>query len=532
VLLNAGYRVGVICQPRTNTTDDILRLGIPRLFWGVTAGCVDSLVANRTATGKPRRSDDFTPGGENNRRPDRASIVYANLIRRACRPCPLLVLGGVEASLRRIAHFDYWSNSVRRPLLFDAKADAIVYGMAERGVVGLADALRDGSEWRNLPGLCYAAAEVPAKAVELPAYDVLSGREGERDGKRAFMEMFRIFAANQEPATAQLLAQRIDTRWLIHNPPAQPLEGFELDKLHRLPFTHTVHPHDASQGEVRALTTVQFSLAAHRGCYGECSFCAIAMHQGRRVTWRSHKSLVAEAQRYTRHPAFKGVISDVSGPTANMYGYECSRKKSAGACSDKSCLYPTVCEALPVDHRPQLELLQKLRSIDGVRHVFVASGLRPDLIEADKVHGDSYIEQLCRHHVSGQLKLAPEHSEPSVLSLMRKPEIEGVLRFRRKFEEKSRTVGKRQYLTYYFIAAHPGCTESDMIELRKFAQKRLQLNPEQVQIFTPTPSTWATAIWWTGLDPESGNEVFVERREGARQRQKDLLVERLQQRRK
>lgn len=458
VLLDAGYRVGVITQPDTRTHEDICRLGAPRLFWGVTAGCVDSLVANRTASGRTRRQDDFTPGGANTRRPDRASIIYANLIRAAFRPCAPIVLGGVEASLRRIAHYDFWSDRVRRPLLFDAKADVLVYGMAEQTVVQLATALRDGTDWRDIPGICHAAAEPPETALLLPSFAALTDRTAPEEAKRAFLRMFRLFAANQDPLTAQPLAQQVEQRWLIHNPPAAPLETEDLDRVHALPFTHDVHPHDAAHGEVRALDTIRFSLAAHRGCYGECAFCAIAMHQGRRVTWRSPASLVAEARRYTGHAAFKGIISDVGGPTANMYGFECARKKTSGACSDKSCLWPEVCTALPVTHEPQIRLLEALRAVPGVRRVFVASGIRPDLVLADARHGDAYLDLVCAHHVSGQLKLAPEHSEPGVLRLMRKPGIEGVLTFRAQFEARSRAHGLKQYLTYYFQNSLPRCS--------------------------------------------------------------------------
>jgi len=524
VLMDAGFRVGVIAQPDTRTPDDIRRFGSPRLFWGVTAGCVDSMVANTTAAGRKRRQDDFTPGGENTRRPDRASIAYANLIRSAFRPCAPIVLGGIEASLRRITHYDFWSDRLRRPLLFDAKADILVYGMAERTVLQLASALRDGADWRGLPGICIAAPEPPAGAVRLPSFAELTDPADSEGAKRLFLRMFRLFSANQDPVTARVLAQEVDRRWLVHNPPAAPLETDELDRVYALPFTRNAHPRDAALGPIRALDTVRFSLASHRGCYGGCAFCAIAAHQGRRVTWRSIASLVGEAERYTRHPAFTGIIQDVGGPTANMYGFECARKKTSGACADAACLFPGVCEGLGVTHEPQLRLLRALRALPGVRKAFVCSGIRPDLALADARHGDAYIDALAADHVSGQIKLAPEHSEPGVLRLMRKPGVEALLAFRDRFEAQSRAHGLKQFLTYYFIAAHPGCAEADMIRLRDFAEKRLRLLPEQVQIFTPLPSTWATAIWWTGLDPETEKPVFVEKRGRHRQMQKDILT--------
>jgi uncharacterized radical SAM protein YgiQ len=524
VLIDAGFRVGVIAQPDTRSPNDIRRLGAPRLFWGVTAGCVDSMVANTTASGRRRRQDDFTPGGENTRRPDRASIAYSNLIRSAFRPCAPIVLGGVEASLRRVTHYDFWTDRLRRPILFDAKADILVYGMAERTIISLASALRDGSDWRSIRGLCYAAPAQPADAVCLPAFAALTDPADPDAAKRLFLGMFRLFADNQDSVTARTLAQPVDLRWLIHNPPAAPLETGEIDRVYALPFTQNVHPHDAARGAVRALDTVRFSLTSHRGCYGGCAFCAIAMHQGRRVTWRSSGSLVDEATGYTRHPAFKGIIHDVGGPTANMYGFECACKKRTGACADKDCLFPSVCPSLPVTHDPQIRLLKALREIPGVRKVFVGSGIRPDLVLADTRHGETYLDTLTANHVSGQLKLAPEHSEPGVLRVMHKPGIEGLLKFRSRFEACSRAHGLKQFLTYYFIAAHPGCTEADMRRLSDFAHTHLRLAPEQVQIFTPTPSTWATAIWWTGLDPDTGAPVFVERRTRERQKQKDILT--------
>jgi uncharacterized radical SAM protein YgiQ len=524
VLIDAGFRVGVIAQPDTQSPDDIRRLGAPRLFWGVTAGCVDSMVANTTASGRRRRQDDFTPGGENTRRPDRASIIYSNLIRSAFRPCAPIVLGGVEASLRRITHYDFWTDRLRRPILFDAKADILVYGMAERTIISLASALRDGSDWRSIRGLCYAASAPPADAVRLPAFSALTDPADPDAAKRLFLKMFRLFADNQDSVTARTLAHPVDLRWLIHNPPAAPLETGELDRVYALSFTQNVHPHDAARGAVRALDTVRFSLTSHRGCYGGCAFCAIAMHQGRRVTWRSVGSLVDEATGYTRHSAFKGIIHDVGGPTANMYGFECACKKRTGACADKDCLFPSVCPSLSVTHEPQIRLLQALREIPGVRKVFVGSGIRPDLVLADTRHGETYLDALTANHVSGQLKLAPEHSEPGVLRVMHKPGIEGLLKFRSRFEACSRAHGLKQFLTYYFIAAHPGCTEADMRRLSDFAHTHLRLAPEQVQIFTPTPSTWSTAIWWTGLDPDTGAPIFVERRTRERQTQKDILT--------
>jgi uncharacterized radical SAM protein YgiQ len=526
VLTAAGFRVAIIAQPDVSSHDDIRRLGQPRLFWGVSSGCVDSMVANYTATGKRRHQDDFTPGGENTARPDRAVIAYSNLIRAAFKPCKPIVIGGIEASLRRIAHYDFWSDTVRRPLLFDAKADILVYGMAERTLTSLARALRDAHEWRTLRGLCYAqpaaSDALPQGNLALPDFNAVAAPTDE--GRAAFLDMFTLFAANQEPRTAKPLVQRVDTRCLVHNPPDLPLSPAELDAVYALPFMLDAHPCHAAKGKIRALDTIRFSLTTHRGCYGECNFCAIAMHQGRRVVSRSESSILEEAHRLTRHPKFTGIIQDVGGPTANMYGFECERKLKHGACADKRCLYPSCCPSLAPDHGPQMELLKKLRHLPNVRKVFMASGIRPDLIAADKQNGARYIDALTAHHVSGQLKLAPEHSEPSVLDTMGKPHTDALLCFKERFDSANKKHGLKQFLTYYFMAAHPGCSDEDMHALKRFATKNLCLAPEQVQIFTPTPSTWSTAMYYTGVNPFTRAPVNVTRGLRGKQGQKDILA--------
>ena len=526
VLTAAGFRVAIIAQPRVSSHEDIRRLGQPRLFWGVSSGCVDSMVANYTASGKKRHQDDFTPGSENNARPDRAVIAYCNLIRAAFKPCKPIVIGGIEASLRRIAHYDYWSDTVRRPILFDAKADILVYGMAENTITALARLLRDSKEWRVLRGICYAqpadSATLPPQALTLPAFDAVSAPTAE--GRAAFLEMFRLFAANQDSHTAKPLVQRVDTRCLVHNPPEPPLSPTELDAVYALPFMLDAHPSHAAKGKIRALDTIRFSITTHRGCYGECNFCAIAMHQGRRVVSRSELSIVEEARRLTRHPKFTGIIQDVGGPTANMYGFECERKVRIGACPDKRCLFPECCRALAPNHAPQLALLKKLRHIPGVRKIFVASGIRTDLVMADAHSGACYIDELAAHHVSGQLKLAPEHSEIKVLEAMGKPGTESLLQFKELFDAANKRHGLKQFLPYNFIAAHPDCADDDMRQLKRFAVERLRLAPEQVQIFTPTPCTWSTAMYYTGINPFTHKPVHVTRGLRAKQDQKDLLT--------
>ncbi|MCI5115421.1 MAG: YgiQ family radical SAM protein [Candidatus Electrothrix sp. AX1] len=529
VLADAGFRVGIIAQPNVQG-DDICRLGEPKLFWGVSGGCVDSMVANRTASNKRRKQDDYTPGGINNRRPDRAVLIYANLIRSKFKnTCPI-VLGGIEASLRRIAHYDYWSNSVRRSILLDAKADFLLYGMAERAVVELASSLRDGTDPQSICGLCYQASERPAEYLRLPAYEEVASKS--QQGKKAFTKMFRRFYENNDPITAQGLAQLHGSRWLIQNPPQPHLSPKELDHIHSLNYQLDLHPLHQQQGRVRALETIRFSLTTHRGCYGECNFCAIAVHQGRTIVQRTRKSLVAEARQLTRHPAFKGRIHDVGGPTANMYGVECRKKLNKGSCPEKRCLFPEKCKAMQVDHSEQLRLLEELRRLKGVRQVVVSSGIRYDLILADRKNGLKYLRQVVRHHVSGQMKVAPEHCQEHVLACMGKPGQESLVHFRELFHRMTAQEGLKQFLTYYIIAAHPGCRQQDMQALKRFAQKELKVLPRQVQIFTPTPSTWSTLMYWTGENPLTGQPCFVEKDQQARERQKTVLTGAVKKRRK
>jgi uncharacterized radical SAM protein YgiQ len=520
VLLDAGFRVGIIAQPDTDSESDIRRLGEPALFWGVTGGCVDSMVANYTATGRRRKKDDYTPGGLNTRRPDRAVIVYSNLIRRVFKPPRPIVLGGIEASLRRVAHYDVWANKIRRAILFDARADYLLYGMAERSVVELARALKTGNAPETLRGLCYISKTAPDDCLMLPAFE-----EVVKD-KAAFTRMFNTFYQNNDPVTALPLAQKQDTRFLVQNPPAYYLSQRELDTVYNLAYERDLHPYYRKQGSVKALETIRFSLTTHRGCYGGCSFCTIAVHQGRRVRWRSAASILTEAKQIARHPKFRGVLHDVGGPTANMYGFECARKETSGPCREKQCLFPEVCPELRVDHTPQIKLLKALRHIPGIKKVVVASGIRHDLVLADTRHGPDYLREVVRHHVSGQMKIAPEHTEPHILNLMQKPGVGLLLSFVRLFYRLTREAGKKQFLTYYLIAAHPGCSAQDMGRLRAFFLKNLHTLPEQIQIFTPTPSTWSTLIYWTEKDPFTGGALFVEKTVSGKEKQKALFLHR------
>ena len=517
ILAREGLRVGIIAQPDP-ANDDITRLGEPRLFWGITGGSIDSMVANRTASGKRRKSDDYTPGGLNNRRPDRAVIVYANLIRQHFKNTAPLVLGGIEASLRRLAHYDFWDNKVRRSILFDARADYLIYGMGERAVVELSRALATGGNATGIRGLCYAAATPPPQAEVLPPYTEVA------KDKKTFTAMFHTFYDNNDALTAHMLAQQQDSRLLVHNPPQLPLTTEELDAVHELSFERDVHPLAKKQGNVPALATIRFAITTHRGCYGECNFCAIAVHQGRTIQERSPQSIIREAKELAAHPQFKGMISDVGGPTANMYGFECTKKLTKGACRDKRCLFPTICPNLHIDHGPLIELMAQLRALPGIKKIAVASGLRYDMILADRQHGLRYLRELVRHHVSGQLKIAPEHSEPAVLAAMGKPGVEPLIQFRDLFNKLTRADGLNQFLTYYLIAAHPGCTQADMEHLREFCKRELHVLPRQVQLFTPTPCTWSTLMYWTEINPFTGEPCFVEKDAGSRERQKAVLA--------
>lgn len=519
-LIDHGFRVGIIAQPDVSTGDDITRLGRPNLFWSVSAGCVDSMVANYTPTRKFRKDDDFTPGGVNDRRPDRACIAYTNLIKKHCKGVPI-ILGGIEASLRRIAHYDFWSDSVRRSILFDSKADGLVYGMGELSNLEIAQRIRDGRDWREVRGVCWISSQKPDGCIEIPSYEDVS----RRDERRKFMKAFSVFRHNCDPVTAKPLCQRHGDRWLVQNRPQRAMTQEELDSAYESDFENAVHPYYAKQGKVKAMETVRNSVTTHRGCYGDCSFCAIAAHQGTTVVSRSEASVLREVRRMASAKGFNGTIQDVGGPTANMYGIECAKKSSKGRCEDRRCLVGQPCPRMPIDHSAQISLLNSISEVDGVRKVFVNSGIRHDMIVADRAHGPEYLDLLVRRHVSGQMKIAPEHVCDNVLQLMGKPGRDVLVRFKSMFDGSCARQGRDEYLTYYFIAAHPGCTDAEMSELSSFCRGTLGISPEQVQVFTPTPSTYSTAMWWCGCD-ENGRSVRIERSIQGRQRQKDAVVAR------
>ena len=518
ILIDKGFKVGIIAQPDIKSEIDITRLGEPKLYWGVSGGLVDSMVANYTATKKFRKGDDFTPNGINNRRPDRAVMVYTNLIRRYFKNTVPIVLGGIEASLRRVVHYDFWSNKIRKSILFDSKADVLVYGMAEKSIIELTNAIRDKNDFRDINGICYISKEPKDGYLELPSFEKC------KNDKFEFIDMFHKFYQNNEPMVSKGLFQLHDTRYLIQNPPQDYMAENEIDKVYNLNYERDVHPYYKSQGEVKALQTIQFSVTTHHGCYGECNFCAISVHQGRTIRSRSQKSITDEVEKFAKHKDFKGIINDVGGATANMYGYECKRKLKFGVCADIQCTSSTVCPVLKPNHSEQIELLSKIRDMKHIKKAFVNSGIRYDLINEDKKYGDEYLKTLVNHHISGQMKVAPEHTEDNILRLMGKPNKETLLNFKNKFEKLNKKSGKKQFLTYYLIAAHPGSRESDMKELKRFTSSNLKINPEQVQVFIPTPSTYSTLMYYTEVDPWTRKSIFVEKDNNKKQKQKDIVT--------
>jgi uncharacterized radical SAM protein YgiQ len=516
VLIDAGYKVGIIAQPDIFSGEDITRLGEPNLFWGITSGCMDSMISNYTATNKKRKQDDLTGGGINTRRPDMAVIAYTNLVRRYFKKTKPIVIGGIEASLRRISHYHYKSNRIRRSILFDAKADILVYGMGEKPTLELAENIRHCLPVKGIRGICYMGTQKEEGYIELPSHEEVAV------DKTKFTDMFKTFYKNNDPITGKGLCQKQNNRYLIQNPPSFPLTSDELDHIHELDYERDVHPYYAAWGPVRALETIRFAITTHRGCYGGCNFCAISIHQGQKITDRSEASILKEASMLTKHPEFKGYIHDVGGPTANMYGIECEQKKTKGTCRNKRCLTPVVCNKLKISHLRQIALLKKLRQLPKIKKVFIASGIRHDLVLKDQTYGRQYLEEIIKHHISGQLKVAPEHSENHILALMGKPSIESFMEFFRCFEKINRRVGKKQFLTCYFIAAYPGCTRKDMERLSYFSRRVLKFKPQQIQIFTPSPSTPATLMYYTEKAYDSGKQIYVAKDKRGKENQKNL----------
>ncbi|HIO95302.1 MAG TPA: YgiQ family radical SAM protein [Campylobacterales bacterium] len=523
MLEKMGYKVGMIGQPDITSDKDIKRLGEPRLYWGVSGGSIDSMVSNYTATKKFRNNDDYTPGGKNNKRPDRAILVYSNLIRQNFKNTVPIVLGGIEASLRRVTHYDYWSNKLRKPILFDSKADILIYGMGEQAIYDLTSALDNKKEWRDIRGICYIAKEPNAEFHQLPSHKECL------DDKNRYIDLFDLFYDNNDPINANGLSQQVDTRYSIQNPPCDYLNEKEMDAVSSLPFTRELHPYYAKDGKVKCLETIKFSIMTHQGCWGECNFCAIGVHQGRTIRTRSEKSIVQEAKDFREYKDFKGIISDLGGPTANMYGYECDKKLKKGTCDYKRCVDATaLCGAMQPDHSRVVNMMRQVREIPGIRKAFVASGVRYDLITEDKRHGYSYLKEMVKHHISGQMKVAPEHTEPHVLELMGKPGKQTLIDFKKLYDKLNRDLGKKQFMTYYLIAAHPGCKEKDMHALKRFTTHELKINPEQAQVFIPTPGTYSAVMYYTEMDPKTRKKIFVEKDTHKKEKQKAIVQEKRQ----
>jgi uncharacterized radical SAM protein YgiQ len=523
MLERMGYKVGVIGQPDIKSDIDVARLGEPRLYWGVSGGSVDSMVSNYTATKKFRNSDDYTPGGKNNKRPDRATLIYTNLIRRYFKDTVPIVLGGIEASLRRVSHYDYWSNKLKKPILFDSKADILIYGMGEIALQELTHAIDNKEEYTDIRGICYIAKEPKEEFLQLPSHD-----ECLKD-KEKYIDLFDAFYDNNDPISARGLCQKVDTRYLIQNPPCDYLNEEEMDANANLPYTRELHPYHANEGKVKCLETIKFSIMTHHGCWGECNFCAIGVHQGRTIRTRSEDNILKEAKDFNEYKDYKGVISDVGGPTANMYGYECNKKLKLGTCDHQRCVDANhLCKSMKVDHSRNINLLRQVRKVEGVRHAFVASGVRYDLINADKKHGYIYLKEMVKHHISGQMKVAPEHTQQHVLELMGKPGKSELIEFKKMYDKLNREEGKNQFLTYYLIAAHPGCEEKDMHELKRFTRDELKMNPEQAQVFTPTPGTYSAVMYYTEMDPTTRKKIFVEKDPIRKEKQKRIVVEKEQ----
>ena len=504
ILEQAGYKVGIISQPDWRKPTSINIYGKPRLGFLISGGNMDSMVNHYSVTKHRRKTDAYTPGGEMGKRPDYATVVYGNLIRQTYKDVPILI-GGIEASLRRLSHYDYWSESMKRSILLDSQADLLLYGMGERSIVEVADALNAGMNVRDITyidGTVFRMKELDESlpTIVLPSYEEL------KENKRKYAESFKIQYGNCDPFTAKRLAEPFGDLYVVQNPPQKPLSREEMDNVYGLPYCRTYHPSYEKKGGIPAIEEVKFSLVSNRGCFGACSFCALTFHQGRIIQTRSHESILAEAELITRDPDFKGYIHDVGGPTANFRHPACDKQLTKGACGGRQCLFPTPCKNMRADHSDYIALLRKLRKIPGVKKVFVRSGIRFDYLLADKK--DTFFRELVQYHISGQLKVAPEHVSDAVLSRMGKPRNAVYNKFVDKYFALNKEFGMNQFLVPYLMSSHPGSTLKEAIELAEYIRD-MGYNPEQVQDFYPTPSTLSTVMYYTGLDPRTMEKVYV-----------------------
>ena len=536
MLESEGYRVGIIAQPDWRSHDDFMRLGRPKYAVLISSGVIDSMVNHYTARKKSRSEDSYSPGGKAGFRPDRAVIVYANRVRETFKGIPVII-GGLEASLRRFAHYDYWDNKVRRSILLDSKADLLIYGMGEKPILEIASSLAKGQsieQLRNIRGTAYLAA--PSELMEfsdiekvqtgitevgidvspeIEEYDIkvsestkilIPSYEDVVESKIVYAKAFMVQYNEQDALSGRTIVQPHGDKYVVQNPPAYPMTVSELDRVYALPYERTYHPSYEAAGGIPAINEVEFSITSHRGCYGGCSFCALNFHQGRVIQKRSQASIINEAKKLIWQPGFKGYIHDVGGPTANFRAVACERQKVHGTCKGKQCLYPQPCKNLKVDHSEYLELLRKLRQLPEVKKVFIRSGIRYDYLMLDK--NDDFFKELCEHHVSGQLKVAPEHVVDRVLEKMGKPGRKVYDSFVKKFYEINKSIGKEQYLVPYLISSHPGSDLNAAIELALYL-KNMSYTPEQVQDFYPTPGTLSTCMFYTSLDPRNMKSIYV-----------------------
>ena len=517
-LESQGFTVGIIAQPEWHNCEDFKRLGRPKYGFLVNSGNIDSMVNHYTAAKKTRHEDLYSPGGEAGHRPDRAVIVYCNRIREAFKDVPIAI-GGIEASLRRFAHYDYWDNKVRRSILLDSKADLLMYGMGEKTVVQIADLLRYGANIKNITtvrGTCYVTKDISniKDAVTVPSYEKVS------TDKTAYGEAYKLEYYEQDSIIGKTIIQQYGDRYLVQNPPQENLTQEEMDITYNLPYTRTYHPIYEAKGGIPAIQEVKFSITSHRGCFGSCSFCALTFHQGRVIQNRGQESIIEEAKLLTTLPDFKGYIHDIGGPTADFRHKACKKQEVYGTCKTKQCMFPSPCKNLIIDHTEYLSLLKKVRNLPGIKKVFIRSGIRYDYLIHDK--NEAFFNELCEHHISGQLKVAPEHVVPRVLNQMGKPTREVYDKFVNKYFQINKKLNKKQFLVPYLMSSHPGSDLNAAIELAQYI-KEMGYTPEQVQDFYPTPGSLSTTMYYTGFNPITGEKVYVPKTPEEKEMQRALI---------